>query len=97
MTHRGVDINATADDGGTALHVACAWGCHEVVKQLLEVRAESANARRFEQLCWMQAGADRFILNKESHSALQEVCRGTKTTTESKNMIQDAFKNVYVV
>merc|ERR1712224_1161630 len=25
LCHRGVDVNATADDGSTALHRACAW------------------------------------------------------------------------
>lgn len=29
-------MNATADDGGTALHAACAWGRHEAVAQLLK-------------------------------------------------------------
>jgi len=40
LCERGVTVNATRDDACTALHIACFWGRHQVVKVLLESGAD---------------------------------------------------------
>ena len=66
MVEKGVDVNFQYTEGGTALHVACANGRHDISEILLEANADPSICSNEKKTPLMKASAEGHVKTVKS-------------------------------